>query len=108
MNKIHDIDELEPHLTGELVCLNCYYRYIGTWNEKVWLRDLECPQCHQIGGIIGTGQIMVSHYDSDRPNPMPQSKPGQLHTFPGDKICDISGQKVNNIIKLNQRKGEEE
>ena len=105
--EIHSIDELEPHLTGELICLNCYYRYIGTWNEKVWLKDLECPACHQTNGIIATGQILQSWYDADRPEPMPQSKPGKVETdgLP-DNIYDISGQKVNNILKLNQKNRE--
>lgn len=69
---------------------------------------MECPQCHQTNGIIGTGQILQSYYDENRPEPMPQSKPGQVITFQDTKIADISGQKVSNILKLNQRKGEEE
>lgn len=45
MGKVIDIDYFEPHLTGELICLNCGYRYIGTWNQKVWFKDLYCPNC---------------------------------------------------------------
>lgn len=45
MGKVIDIDYMEPHLTGELICMACGYRYIGTWNEKVWLKELYCPNC---------------------------------------------------------------
>lgn len=89
MGKVIDIDALEPHLTGELICLRCGYRYIGTWNEKTWLKDLYCPYCDIQGFLIGTGQIMESHL-SEKPgcckdNPHPQSKPGQILIFPGER-----------------------
>lgn len=54
MGKIIDIDAMEPHLTGELICINCGYRYIGTWNQKVWLKDLYCPNCQTQGFNIAT------------------------------------------------------
>ena len=43
----------------------------------------------------------------DAPNPFPQSKLGKVKTdgLP-DNIYDISGQKVNNIIELNQKNKE--
>ena len=46
-DKIMDIDEYVPHFTGELICIKCKYRYIGTWREDVWLKDLYCPKCNQ-------------------------------------------------------------
>lgn len=95
MGKIIDIDYYEPHLTGELICMRCGYRYIGTWNEKVWLKELYCPNCKTQGFTIGTGQILESRYDEDRPEPTPMSKPGKIIEFKPN----ISGQEVNNILK---------
>lgn len=95
MGKIIDIDAYEPHLTGELICMACGYRYIGTWNEKIWLKELYCPNCKMQGFTIGTGQILESRYDEDRPEPMPMSKPGKIIEFKPN----ISGQEVNNILK---------
>lgn len=87
MSDIYDIDCLEPHLTGELICLNCKYRYIGTWNKKIWFKDLYCPNCQEKGYIIGTGQILesgdLSEYTKD--NPKECNKPGIIQTFPGIK-----------------------
>lgn len=65
MGKIISIDCMEPHLTGELICIRCGYRYIGTWNEKVWLKELYCPNCQERGFIIGTGQILEAKYSPD-------------------------------------------
>lgn len=86
MGKIIDIDALDPHLTGELICVACGYRYVGTWNEKVWLKELYCPNCQRNGYTIGTGQILehgdLSGYNKEYPKP--QSKPGQILNFPGN------------------------
>lgn len=89
-NKVVDIDCMEPHLTGELICIRCGYRYIGVWNEKVWMRDLYCPNCQTQGSTIGTGQILESSLNEkplcDKEHPHPQSKPGIILDFPMDKI----------------------
>lgn len=45
-----------PHLISELICLDCKYRYIGVRPEGVLLKNLECPNCKQVGFIICTGQ----------------------------------------------------
>lgn len=87
MGKVIDIDCLEPHLTGELICTKCGYRYIGTWNEKVWLKELYCPNCEEKGYTIGTGQILElgDLSDYNQKHPRPQSKPGQILEFPKRK-----------------------
>lgn len=85
--KIIDIDCNEPHLTGELICIRCGYRYIGTWNAKVWLKELYCPNCKKCGYTIGTGQILehgdLSEYTKDNPRKM--NKPGQVLQFSNKK-----------------------
>lgn len=83
MCKIIDIDAMEPHLTGELICVRCGYRYIGTWNAKVYMKDLYCPNCQEPGYTIGTGQIMESQLNNcDKEHPHPQNKPGIILQFP--------------------------
>lgn len=88
MCNIFSIDCMEPHLTGELICVACGYRYIGTWNENTWLKDLCYPNCQTNGYIIGTGQIMehgdLSGYDKEYPKPV--NKPGQILQFPGGDV----------------------
>lgn len=105
MGKVIDIDAYEPHLTGELICLRCGYRYVGTWNEKVWLKQLYCPNCQIQGFTIGTGQIMESYLNEkpgcDKEHPHPQSKPGQIIDFPLEKLKQ-DGQNVNDVIEFNQ------
>ena len=87
MSKIVDIDCMEPHLTGELICVQCGYRYIGNWNAKVWLKDLYCPNCQTKGYTIGTGQILeygdLTDYTEE--NPRKQSKPGQILKYDPNK-----------------------
>lgn len=82
-DNVIDIDCMEPHLTGELICIRCGYRYIGTWNEKVWLKELYCPNCQTSGGTIATGQILeagdLSGYTQKHPKV--QSKPGLILEF---------------------------
>lgn len=90
MGKVIDIDCNEPHLTGELICIKCGYRYVGCWNAKVWLKDLYCPNCQTQGFTIGTGQILeqsdLSNYTQSNPRKM--NKPGQVLDFRGGKKDD--------------------
>jgi len=53
-NKKKD-ESSEPHHVAELMCLNCFKRWIGIWNAKVMLKDLLC-KCGAKGSIIKTGQ----------------------------------------------------
>lgn len=52
------VAERTPRLTAELICVNCYHRYIGSWPEGTWLKDLTCPHCNTLGTIIATGQFL--------------------------------------------------
>lgn len=54
--KIIGIEEKQPHLVAECMCVNCLRRWIDVRPEDVWLKDLECPGCGKVGFVIGTGQ----------------------------------------------------
>lgn len=46
----------EPHEVCELICVKCFYRYIGVFHTKTLLKDMECPNCEEFGHLIKTGQ----------------------------------------------------
>lgn len=58
MNEIHYIDEKLAHKVSEVMCINCKYRWIAVRPCACKLKDLECPQCHQQGYVIETGEII--------------------------------------------------
>lgn len=59
MSKVIDLEQYKlensPHFVAELICLGCCERWIGVWQEKVLLKELEC-KCGEKGKIIRTGQ----------------------------------------------------
>lgn len=58
MSEIHYIEENLPHKTSEVVCLWCLKRWIAVRPMATLLKELECPQCHEIGFTIETGEII--------------------------------------------------
>lgn len=48
----------EPHEVSELICVRCFYRYIGVYHDNSLLRNMICPKCGQAGAIIKTGQSL--------------------------------------------------
>ena len=57
MAKIVDINENTPHEVAEVVCLNCYKRWIAVYSTRTLLKDLECT-CGCKGKVIKTGQTI--------------------------------------------------
>lgn len=53
-----EISQNEPHEVSELICVSCMYRYLGVYHHKALLKDMKCPNCHKLGGIIKTGQTL--------------------------------------------------
>lgn len=53
---IIDISDYQPHEVAEVVCLKCLKRWIAVFPSSSLLIDLECPQCHESGYAILTGQ----------------------------------------------------
>ena len=56
--KITNIEEHIPHLVQETVCLKCLHRWIDVRPTKCLLKSLECPNCSEIGFVIGTGELI--------------------------------------------------
>jgi hypothetical protein len=48
--------EHTPHTVQEVVCLKCLRRWICVKPEMTLLKDVECPQCGDVGYVIATGQ----------------------------------------------------
>lgn len=56
MSKIIDINENAPHKVSEVICIGCKKRWIAVRPIGVLLKDIECPQCHERGYVIETGE----------------------------------------------------
>jgi len=56
-DNITSIDALKPHRLGEVICIKCHYRWFAVWPDGVWLKELECGGCHEIGYVIETGEV---------------------------------------------------
>ena len=52
-----DINNNIPHRVSEVICINCKNRWIAVRPYVSKLKNLECPQCHQQGYVIETGEI---------------------------------------------------
>jgi Zn finger protein HypA/HybF involved in hydrogenase expression len=63
MPDIIDLTEHRPHSVSEIMCVKCYKRYIGVVPAGTLLKDLECPQCHEAGYAIRTGEIIKDETD---------------------------------------------
>ena len=59
MTKIRDINENAEHIISEVVCLKCLRRWIAERPHGTMLIDLECPQCHEQGYTIETGEELM-------------------------------------------------
>lgn len=60
-----DDKEDEPHLVAELMCVRCFKRWIGVFHYQTAYKDIECPQCHQQGYVIGTGQPLFEEGEEE-------------------------------------------
>ena len=58
MWNIVDNYEKKPHVVSEVVCLKCLKRWISVRPEETLLKNLECPQCGEIGFAIETGEVI--------------------------------------------------
>lgn len=56
-DKVINIEDYryDPHVSDELVCISCRHRGMHCWPVDVYLKNLECPQCHRTGTLVGTG-----------------------------------------------------
>lgn len=58
-------DDDTPHIVEEVMCVRCFHRWIGVFPKTMLLKELECPQCHNQGYTIATGQIMETEEEED-------------------------------------------
>ncbi len=56
MADIIDIERDEPHTVREILCVKCLSRSLSVAHYDLWLRDIECGACGEIGYCIDTGQ----------------------------------------------------
>ena len=55
---IQNIEDNLEHEVAELICLKCFYRWIGVYPEACALKQIECRECGEIGYVIKTGQTL--------------------------------------------------
>lgn len=58
MSNIIDINANIPHVTQEVICVQCCKRWIALAPEDLLLKNYECPDCGY-GYIIKTGQPLI-------------------------------------------------
>lgn len=58
MSEVHYIEENLPHKVSEVICINCKHRWIAVRHCVCKLKNLECPECHEQGYVIETGEII--------------------------------------------------
>ena len=56
MRKVGEVVMDDEHIVQECICLKCFYRWIDVRPVGTHLKDLECPRCHQVWFVIGTGE----------------------------------------------------
>ena len=48
-----------PHEVSEVICVNCKHRWMAVRPCITQLKELECPNCHEQGYVIETGEVLV-------------------------------------------------
>lgn len=56
---VTNIEEGIPHITSEVICVNCKYRWIAVRPVGTPLVKLECPHCEERGYVIETGENIL-------------------------------------------------
>lgn len=59
---ILDFNADKPHEVSELLCVRCLKRWIGVYPAGLLLKEIECPNCGEAGGVIKTGQELEDVY----------------------------------------------
>ena len=62
MIKIIDFEEeIEKRLkykVSEVICIKCFKRWISVRPISLLLKKIECPNCHNYGYVIETGECL--------------------------------------------------
>lgn len=51
---------VNEHKVSQVICLSCFRRWIAARPIDTRLDELECPDCHQQGTAIETGETSVA------------------------------------------------
>ena len=63
---IIDMNDYMPHEVQEVICVKCLKRWIAVYKEGTLLKDIECPECHNSGYVIATGQDISAMQGDER------------------------------------------
>lgn len=64
-SKVINFNDNQPHKVSELICVKCSMRWLSVRPVDVRLKFLECPNCGVAGGVIETGEILLTEDESD-------------------------------------------
>ena len=62
-DNVVDLNAFKPHVVCELICVRCVKRWISVRPVGTLLKNMECPHCLAIGGVIMTGQPLEEGKD---------------------------------------------
>lgn len=51
---------INEHKVSQVICLNCFRRWIAARPVSTWLYELECPDCRLQGFVIKTGETGIA------------------------------------------------
>lgn len=57
-----DIDDYRMAKVSEVACMKCLHRWLACRPEDTLLKSLECPNCHEQGYAIETGEIITDQF----------------------------------------------
>ena len=57
MGNIIKLDDYRPHKISEVICIKCGKRWISVRPARVYLSELECPNCGP-GFVIETNESL--------------------------------------------------
>ena len=62
MRKVGEVGMIfvNGHKVSQVICLSCFRRWIAARPIDTQLDELECPDCHQKGTAIETGETSVA------------------------------------------------
>ena len=82
------------HKVSQVICLSCFRRWIAARPIDTRLDELECPDCHQQGIVIETGETSVAEdllKQMKEQEAVVHPEPSCEMTYITDCCCDLCG-----------------